>query len=141
MKTISFFSRIFVFWQKKRTKALRTTVRRKAGRNLNKWTWLKFGWEHSPCWSALDLKNRVWRTWFQIGFLQATQAVKNQVCRTWFFKLSRDFKSQVQINKGKGYQPSELVNIYFRTLPLTICTWFLQFSSLKYRVWWTGFFS
>ena len=24
--------------------------------------------------------------------------------------------------------------------PLSICTWILQFSSLKYRVWWTGFF-
>ena len=24
---------------------------------------------------------------------------------------------------------------------LSICTWFFIFSSLKYRVWWTGFFS
>ena len=24
--------------------------------------------------------------------------------------------------------------------PLSICTWFLQFSSLKYPVWWTRFF-
>ena len=26
------------------------------------------------------------------------------------------------------------------TLPLSICTWFLTFPSLKYRVWWTWFF-
>ena len=26
------------------------------------------------------------------------------------------------------------------SVPLSICTWFLKFSSLKYRVWWTGFF-
>ena len=29
----------------------------------------------------------------------------------------------------------------FFWFPLSICTWFLQLSSLTYRVWWTGFFS
>ena len=28
-----------------------------------------------------------------------------------------------------------------RPIPLSICTGFFQFSSLEYRVWWTGFFS
>ena len=27
------------------------------------------------------------------------------------------------------------------TCPLSICAWLLQFSKLKYQVWWTGFFS
>ena len=30
--------------------------------------------------------------------------------------------------------------ILILSFPLFICAWFLQFSSLKYRVWWTGFF-
>ena len=102
------FQEYSFFWQKKRTKALQTTVRRKAGRNLDKWAWLKF---------EIDKKS----------------SSSNLILQT------RDFKSQVKINKGKGYQPSEILNIYFRTLPLSVCTWFLQFSSLKYRVWWTWF--
>ena len=28
-----------------------------------------------------------------------------------------------------------------QTTLLSFCTWFLTFSSLKFRVWWTGFFS
>ena len=31
--------------------------------------------------------------------------------------------------------------MFMDTLLLSISTWFLQFSSLKYRVWWNGFFS
>ena len=32
-----------------------------------------------------------------------------------------------------------LLTILKNSFPLSICTWFLQISSLKYWVWWTGF--
>ena len=37
-------------------------------------------------------------------------------------------------------QNSSYIVEFQRAFPLSICTWILQFSSLKYRVWWTGFF-
>ena len=36
---------------------------------------------------------------------------------------------------------NEMKVFWFHAIPLSIWTWFLQFSSLKYPVWWTEFFS
>ena len=39
-------------------------------------------------------------------------------------------------DKGKSWWFSSSAS---HSIPLSICTWLLQFSSLKYPVWWTGF--
>ena len=74
---------------------------------------------------------------------------KNKVFRE---DLSPEFKAVLVLPKTAGssqtHKSRSFIWIVWSTLyvylwanPLSIWTGFFQFSSLKYRVWWTGFFS
>ena len=64
-----------------------------------------------------------------------------QIQQTFFEQ--RIIKSRItDLQPYKWSQRKQIPNYcILNPCPLSICTWFLTFSSLKFRVWWTGFFS
>ena len=65
---------------------------------------------------------------------------------TAFRLVDSSFKTRLIVthwpdDKNWGFKVDvSLATRKIKYIPLSICTWFLQISSLKYRVWWTGFF-
>ena len=62
---------------------------------------------------------------------------------TAFRLVDSSFKTRLIVthwpdDKNWGFKVD--VSRKIKYIPLSICTWLLQISSLKYRVWWTGFF-
>ena len=63
----------------------------------------------------------------------------------WKFQTTKGiYKEMFQflpkiILQSYSFVSQTLFIFYYNSIPLSICTRFLQFSSLKYQVWWIGF--
>ena len=71
-------------------------------------------------------------------------SLKNQVGWTWISQATQTLKIKLKLDKKSSSSNWIFQTQFFKnkaTYPLSFCTWFLQFSSLKYRVWLQGEFN
>ena len=57
----------------------------------------------------------------------------------FFLQHLHDFLHKMWLKSGKNHDKT-FCHACPEVVPLSICTWFLTFSSWKYQVWWTWFF-